>query len=64
MTHDVIGTAEAAAMLGITPGAARVMRCQNRGPAYIKLGGRTVAYLRADVEAYLVEQSRQDTKAS
>jgi excisionase family DNA binding protein len=49
-------TDELAERLGVKPHTIRLWREQDRGPAYIKDGGKFVRYRLADVEAW--EKSR------
>lgn len=44
--------ADTARVLGISAGTLAAMRCQGRGPAYVKVG-RLVKYDPADVRAYV-----------
>ena len=45
-----VDTAEAARILGLSPRTLEKQRCQGRGPAYHKLGGR-VLYALVELEA-------------
>lgn len=47
-----VGTFEAARFLGLSASTLEKMRCEGRGPRYIKLGGR-VFYRVPDLDAYL-----------
>lgn len=49
--YPKLNTRDAAAYLGLKPGTLAVWRCQNRGPAYHKIG-RRVLYDFNDLEAY------------
>ena len=43
---------QAAGMLGLSEGTLKQWRLRDRGPAYVRLGGRTVRYERAVVEEW------------
>ena len=51
MPQDLIGTKEAAAILGINHTTLSTWRAKGRGPRYIKYA-RTVLYSRAEIEAF------------
>lgn len=52
--NDLLSSKMAAQRMGISPGTLENWRCQGRGPAYIKLPGKTggVRYDPADIEAW------------
>lgn len=56
MAHTILTTAEAAEVLRVPVGTLRYWRHQGTGPKSFKLGAKRVAYMRADVEAWLKEQ--------
>lgn len=53
--HAVVGSAEAARMLGISPRTLANWRAQGRGPAYVRLGKSRspVLYRVGDIESWL-----------
>ena len=53
--HAVVGSAEAAQMLGISPRTLANWRVQGRGPAYVRLGKSRspVLYRVGDIESWL-----------
>jgi predicted DNA-binding transcriptional regulator AlpA len=53
-------THELAAILGLRPGTLEIMRCQGRGPTFVKFG-RAVRYRKADIERWIEEQSQSST---
>lgn len=52
---------EVAEAFGYTPQGLAQMRYRGTGPKFIKLGGRAVRYRWDDVEAWLDQQTRQQT---
>ena len=55
----LLGTAEAARRVGLSPKTLRQMRCERTGPRCLKLGtGKQarVAYRRSDLEAWVMSQ--------
>ena len=48
---------EAAARLGLKVATLRAWRHQSRGPAFVRLG-RTIRYLRSDIEEFLTANRR------
>lgn len=50
---DIITSAEAAAMLGVSPSTLATYRYRGTSPKYTRIGHRTVVYSRADVLAYI-----------
>ncbi|SKU67120.1 Helix-turn-helix domain [Mycobacteroides abscessus subsp. abscessus] len=50
---DIITSAEAAAMLGVSPSTLATYRYRGTSPKFTKVGHRTVVYSRADVLAYI-----------
>jgi hypothetical protein len=50
--RNVMTDVEAGKFIGVAPQTMRNWRCQRRGPAYLLLG-RSVRYLKSDLEAYL-----------
>lgn len=49
---DRMKVREAATYLGLSESTLNSMRCEGRGPRYVRLGNR-VFYRRADLDAYL-----------
>lgn len=49
-------TREAADYLGVKPNTLEIWRCKKRGPKFHKIG-KTIIYLREDLEAYLSSRS-------
>lgn len=47
--------------LDTTPGALAQMRYMGHGPQFVKIGGRSVRYMEADVLEWLQAQTRQQT---
>ena len=47
---------EAAPILGVSVYTLRKWRCTGTGPAYVKLGRKTVRYRLADLQAYTEQQ--------
>jgi hypothetical protein len=60
-TKDTLTPEEAAEFIGSTPGTLSTWRCTGKGPVYVK-SGRSVRYLRVDLEAYQ-QQNRVDPTA-
>lgn len=58
----LLSTAQAAEFLGKSSQTLSIWRCQRRGPAYFKIGGRTVRYDLADLESWL-SSNRLDPEA-
>jgi len=50
---DIITSAEAAAMLGVSPSTLATYRYRGTSPKFTKIGHRTVVYSRADVLAFI-----------
>lgn len=51
-TVDRLKVKDAAAHLGLSESTLNAMRCEGRGPRYVRLGNR-IFYRRADLDAYL-----------
>lgn len=61
-----LSNAQAASVIGVTPGTLKVWRVQGKGPRFVKLGPAKqagVVYRRADVEAWLNERTFTSTSA-
>lgn len=52
MTADLLSTKEAAVYLSLCPSTLEKWRCRGEGPAYLKLGTRTVRYRITALEAF------------
>ncbi len=52
----------AAEKIGVKPETLATWRCQNRGPAYVKVG-RKVRYFEVDVLTYIVSNRREPPAA-
>ncbi|MBU1056973.1 MAG: helix-turn-helix domain-containing protein [Proteobacteria bacterium] len=48
-----LNTVNSARYLGMSEGYLRKMRAQDEGPVFIKIGGRRIMYLIADLDSYL-----------
>lgn len=56
MQQTILTTAEVAEVLRVPVGTLRYWRHQGTGPKSFRLGAKRVAYMRADVEAWLKQQ--------
>lgn len=56
MSTDILTSAEAATLLGITPETLAAWRHRGKSPKYARTGYRTVTYDRADIEAFISER--------
>jgi excisionase family DNA binding protein len=54
---ELLTTEQAAARTGLSVNTLMKHRKQNRGMPFLRIGGRTVRYRTADVEAYLIAQT-------
>lgn len=61
MSTELLSIEEAAAVLGISRGHMANMRVNGTGPAFVKLGSRTVRYDRWDLENWLLTMKRRST---
>lgn len=61
---DLMFTKEVAVETRVPEATLRYWRHLGKGPRSFRLGGKRVAYRRADVEAWLDEQYRADDRAS
>lgn len=50
---DIITSAEAAEMLGVSPSTLATYRYRGTSPRYTRIGHRTVVYSRRDVERFI-----------
>jgi predicted DNA-binding transcriptional regulator AlpA len=57
----VLKTAEAAVYTGRSESGLEKMRCSGTGPPFVKLGSRSVGYLREDLDAWLASRRRSST---
>lgn len=60
---DLLDERQAAAVLSTPRNTLRVWRTKGKGPAYVRVGGRNVRYLRADIDAF-IQAGRVDPEAS
>lgn len=58
---DTLTSAEAAALLGVSPSTLATYRYRGTSPKYTKVGYRTVVYKRRDVEKFI--KARDAAKA-
>ena len=49
----LVDTREAARILSLSPNTLQLMRVEKRGPAYYKMGPKTVRYAMKDLTAYV-----------
>jgi predicted DNA-binding transcriptional regulator AlpA len=61
MSEAVMRPPEAAKYLGLSTSTLAKMRLRGDGPVYLKLGKRTVAYRRVDLDAFLAQNLRRST---
>lgn len=59
--EPLLPSSSVAAQLGITEGHLAQTRYMGTGPAFIKLGARTVRYRQSAVDAWLANMERQRT---
>lgn len=50
---DLLSDRQVAALLGLAPNTLRHWRCRAHGPAWVRVGARTIRYERAEVERWL-----------
>jgi predicted DNA-binding transcriptional regulator AlpA len=60
-SEPLLNTAQAAAVLGFHASYLAKARLSGTGPKYLKIGGRSVRYRRADIEAWLANKTRTST---
>jgi len=58
---DALNENEAARFLGVSPSYLAKRRCYGDGPMFVKYGGKRIAYLRPDLEAWRDAQRRRCT---
>jgi transposase-like protein len=51
--EDLVDTRIAARMLGVSPNTLQVWRQQNKGPAYLRLGNKTIKYSVRDLTDFV-----------
>jgi predicted DNA-binding transcriptional regulator AlpA len=61
MTTYALRPPAAATYVGLTPSTLAKMRLRGDGPTYVKVGQRAVAYLVADLDAWLLKNRRRST---
>lgn len=54
---ELIDTAAAAPVVGLTPRTLKRMRLTGRGPAFVRLSRQTVRYRRSDLAAYITAKT-------
>ncbi len=63
MTTGLLGTKDAAKLLGLAPQTLAIMRVEGGGPQYVKLG-RRVLYDLADLSVWIEGNKRASTSDS
>lgn len=58
MTH-LLHTEAVARLLGLSASTLRKMRSRGEGPAFVRIGRRSIRYRPADVEAYVAGASKK-----
>jgi predicted DNA-binding transcriptional regulator AlpA len=61
MTPVLLSEDQAAELLQLSPRTLQRFRVEGRGPGYLKLGRKRVAYAEADITAWLEECRRTST---
>ncbi len=61
MAGALLSEKQAADFLQLQPRALQAWRTRGGGPAYLRIGHRTVRYLPADLEAWLEERKYKST---
>jgi predicted DNA-binding transcriptional regulator AlpA len=61
MTEACLRTPEASKFLGIAESTLEKMRVTGTGPVFIRIGTRTVAYRKQDLDAFLAARVCQST---
>lgn len=59
--NGLLRVREAAARLGLSKSTLDKMRCEGRGPPFVKITGKIVGYDPADLDAYAQSRKRQST---
>lgn len=59
--NGLLRVREAAARLGLSKSTLDKMRCEGRGPRYVKITGKLVGYDPADLDTYAEGRKRQST---
>ena len=59
--NGLLRVREAAARLGLSKSTLDKMRCDGRGPRFVKITGKIVGYDPADLDAYAEARKRQST---
>jgi predicted DNA-binding transcriptional regulator AlpA len=60
-SNGLLRVREAAARLGLSKSTLDKMRCEGRGPRYVKITSKLVGYDPADLDAYAEGRKRQST---
>lgn len=61
--NSLLRVREAAARLGLSKSTLDKMRCEGRGPPYIKITSKVVGYDPADLDAYAAGRKRSSTRS-
>ena len=61
MENGLLSEKQAADFLQLTPRALQAWRTRGGGPSYLRIGHRTVRYLRADLEDFLESRRFSNT---
>jgi hypothetical protein len=61
--HELISANEAAQLLHLEPSTLADWRCDDKGPAYIRLGKR-IFYRRADISTWIGQQRHEPRRAA
>lgn len=61
MTHQLLTTAEAARLLGVSKAFLDRDRCKGARIPFLRIGSRAIRYRRADLDAYLESCIRRST---
>lgn len=54
---ELIDTAAAAPVVGLSPRTLKLMRLTGRGPAFVRLSRQTVRYRRSDLAAFIAAKT-------
>lgn len=62
MTNPLLTPAEAGAQVGLSAGALAQLRYTGGGPRFIKLTAKAVRYRQDDLDAWIADKMRVDTR--
>lgn len=62
--NRLLNEKQAASYLGLSVSTLQAWRWRGRGPAYLKLGGRTIRYRMADLDSFLAGCRVESGKAA